>query len=108
MIDLALLSKTICRVLEYFGVYESTMETTLAIKDKGQYIFVMFKDSENKPWTIAFSWPDANYMLSERDYEKKVYNLALSIIRDFISQGAVLEENVGDETNRESAIEIIA
>lgn len=86
-----LLSATIQRILEYFGVYESTIEESRSMTQKGIDVFVSFTDEVNKPWIIAFFWPDSNHFLDKGAYIEKVYVLARRIILDFIQQGAVLK-----------------
>lgn len=94
-----LLCGAIEAILEYFGVCESTIEEQQSCKHKGTNIFVKFRDNENKPWIIAFFWPDTNWLLEEKAYTKKVYEIAKTIILDFIQQGAALEEHAKAATH---------
>lgn len=95
----SILGETIRMVLDYFGVHKSVMERDRSYRQRAEYIFVHFKDRVDKKWVIAFIWEDANCLLDDKAYAKKVYDLAKRIILDFIQQGAKLEEHIENEAN---------
>lgn len=96
-----LLLTAIQKILTYFGVHESTLERRRSNTQRGEEIYINFRDKAGKPWMLAFLWEDANQSLSAGAYIEKVYDLVIQIIRDFIQQGAILKEQAGRETNAE-------